>query len=130
MPAALVATNSRLRSSSPIAFEVIRIHTAKNCRSVIGRLQYDAYNRKFGLRVPIGPTTSTMMRGIGGCGTIFGEDRIQIAFVQLDVITDVTFSILAENESFLITNKYMLDTGLDISLQEHFLPLRCKHQPF
>lgn len=78
-------------------FDDIRIHTATTRRSVMGRSQFEAYNREFDLGIPIRTSVRKEMRGIGGSGRILRDAMIQITFVTLGLIIDVDFSILAEN---------------------------------
>lgn len=107
----------------------IRLDTAANRRSVMGESQYEAYKRDFGLKVPILPSTRKDLKGVGGNGKVIGEPHIQIPFNALRLIIDVTFSIMEQDTPSLLSNKDMIDNGLDVSLQGRYLHVGQRRQP-
>lgn len=96
-------------------FKGVTIDTAANRKSVMSEEQYIAYQEEFGRRVPMRPPRRDV-KGIGGKSKTLGEVTIQIPFVQLNVVLDVEFSILKSETPSLLSNKDMIDNGLDISL--------------
>lgn len=64
MKTALAVTTFHLRTDSRNQFDRFCIYTAANRRYMVGRTRYEAYNREFGLRVPIKKSDSNVMRGI------------------------------------------------------------------
>lgn len=73
---ALAIYNIRLSTANTIAFEEVRIETAANRKSVMGRSRYDAYNKAFSLRIPIRLSTSARIEVIAGSVMVIGNARI------------------------------------------------------
>lgn len=129
MDSALAVMNEQLAKRDSDQFEGVRLDTAANRRSVMSIRQYEAYQKEFGLRVPIRATERRTLRGIGGHGTIVGEAMIQIPFGDLGLVIDVTFTILEEDVPSLLSNRDMIDNGLDLSLQGRYLYKGSRKQP-
>lgn len=121
MQAAISAMNSQLHKEPALTFDGIRIDTAANRMSVMVLGQYDSYKCKFELAVPINESKANLLNGIGESGTVTGEARIQIPFSALDLVIDVTFSILKEDAPSLLINRDMIDNGLEISLEGRYI---------
>lgn len=90
--------------------------------------QYHAYERKFGRRVQLRPARKDV-KGIGGQSVALGEVTIQIPFSQLDLVVDIEFSILGGDTPSLLSNRDLIENGLDISLQGGYLYIGEARQP-
>lgn len=97
-------------------FNGITIDTFANRRSIMCQQQYEAYQEEFGRRIPMCPPRKDV-KGIGGSSRMIGEVTIQIPFTRLNVVLDIELSIIRTDTPSLLSNKDMLDNGLDISLQ-------------
>lgn len=89
--------------------------TEANRSSVISKAQYLAYERAFGRRILLLPPARKYLKGIGGHGRVIGEVTIQIPFRALGMLIDVVFSILDEEVPSFLSNKDMIESGLDFS---------------
>lgn len=107
-------------SDRTAAFKGVVIETAANRRSIMSLAQYRAHEREFGRKFPLTPPDKDA-RGIGGRSKSLGEVFIQVPSVDLNLIIGVKFSILQDDLPSLLSNKDLLDNGLDTSLQEAFL---------
>lgn len=56
---------------------------------------------------------------MGGIRLVKDVARVQITFKELDMLTDVEFLILNEDIPTLLSMKYMVKNGMDISLQKY-----------
>lgn len=56
------------------------------------------------------------MKGIAGFGEVIGEERIQILFNKLKLITDVDVEIMKDDCASLLSNRDMIFNGFDINL--------------
>lgn len=119
------ATNTRRRIPT---FNGVTVDTASNRPSVVSESQYLAYQIEFGRKVPMRPPRRDV-KGIGGMTMAMGEVTTQIPFNQLGVVIDVDFTILKGDTPSLLSNKHMLDSGLDISLQGGFLYIGDRQKP-
>lgn len=109
-------------------FNGVIIDTAANRRSIMSLNQYRAYQSEFGRKVPMRPARKDV-KGIGGRSTVLGEVTIQIPFSKLNLIIDVEFSILPDDTPSLLSNKDIIENGLDISLQGGYLYIDDARQP-
>ena len=121
-------TTSNRTTSKKVKFNGITIDTAANRKSVMCEGQYLAYQLEFGRKIPIRPPKKGV-RGIGGRSEVIGEATIQIPFLKLHLIIDVEFSILKEISPSLLSNRDMIENGLDISLQGGYLYIGSLRQP-
>lgn len=128
MDTALLSMNKQLVSRSGPPFNGITIDTAANRKSVMCKAQYEAYGRDFGRTIPM-RKPSRGLKGLGGKSKVLGEAMIQIPFCALHLIIDVVFAIVEEDIPSLLSNKDMLDNGLDISLQGKYLYIGSRRQP-
>lgn len=83
MPETLEVISGNLRIEEGIIFDIVRTDTASNCRSVMGRKQYEACKKQFGLRDTIKKSTSRLQKGIGESETILGQAKIKIQLLAL-----------------------------------------------
>lgn len=86
---ALITMNRNIRGYFESEFNGITIDTAANCKSVMRKLQYEAYELEFGRTIPIRAAGKRGFNCIGGIGKVIGEAKIQILFHQLNLIIDV-----------------------------------------
>lgn len=129
MNLAMTVMRDQLKHKSGANFDGVRLDTAANRRSVISKIQYDAYQNEFGRKIIIRPPTKNNLRGIGGQQRVIGEATIQIPFNKLGLVIDVDFAIINSDIPTLLSNKDMIDNGLDLSLQGHYLHIGPLRQP-
>ena len=125
---ALITMNTHSTITKERSFNGVTIDTAANRKSVMSEGQYIAYQYEFGRKIPI-RAPKRGVRGIGGRSKVIGEVTIQIPFVELHLIIDVDFAILKEDSPSLLSNKDMIENGLDISLQGSYLYIGNLRQP-
>lgn len=104
-------------------FDGLRLDTCANRASVMSRSQYLAYTIKYGLKETIRPATHKGIRGIGGVQKAVWVVRVQIPFDGLRTVIDVDFLIIEDDFPTLLSMKYMVTNGLDISLQRRCMKL-------
>lgn len=121
MDHSLSVMKEQLRYKNDDLFDGIRLDTAANRRSVISKGQYYAYQSEFGRKVKIRLQTKVKLRGTGGHEKVIGEATIQIPFNKLGLVIDVDFGIIYCNIPTLLSNNYMINNCLDLSLQGQFL---------
>lgn len=97
-------------------FDGIRLETAAKRRSVISNAQYDEYQHEFGRKVRIRSPTRKKLRGIGGIKKVMGDATIQIPLKTFGLIIEVYIAILDFNIRTLLSNKDMIDNGLNLSI--------------
>lgn len=66
---------------------------------------------------------------IGGKSKVIGEVTIQVSFTSHNIILYINFSILKMETTSLLCNRFMIEKGLDISLQGGYLYVDDRQQP-
>lgn len=79
--------------------------------------------------MPISVSTANSLKKTGGSGTVLGEARIKTPFVALDMVIDVTISMLEEDVPLLLSHGDMIENKLYISLQGRYLHNGTRRQP-
>lgn len=102
------------------ALEGISIHTCANYKSIIGKLQYNAYCREFRLGPYIGPAGIEGFTGIEVRIPANGTACIQISFTGIRIIVDINFLEIDEMVPTLLFPKDMVDKNSDISMAHKF----------
>lgn len=128
MEEAIAVMHYQLRQGPDTVFDGIKLETTANRRSVMRRMQYEAYQRELFLRISI-KSAERHLECILGASAVIGTARIQIPFSALRMIIDVEFEIIDEDVTSLLTIRDMIDNGLDISLQERYLHVGKLRQP-
>lgn len=82
----------------------------------MGYSQYLAYKRDFGHKIPI-RTSRRGVKGIAGKTGAIDEVTIQIPITDIGIIIHVEFSVLPGDTPSLLSNKDMIESGLDFGLQ-------------
>lgn len=126
MKAALAFMYSQQRKGPALSFDGIGIDTAAKRKSVMGIRKHEAYKREFGLTIPVIRAKAQLLKRIGGSGRGSREARIQIPFSALYMGIDVTFFILEEDSSYLLSNGDRIE--LKISSQGRYLHVGTKRQ--
>ena len=126
---ALVTMNRHIHHDDLEEFKGVTIDTGANRKSVMSISQYRAYEKEFGRKIPIRPSTERSLKGIGGQGEVVCEVTVQIPFAKLGLIIDVAFAVLKGECPSLLSNKDMLLNNLDISLQGRYLHIGNLRQP-
>lgn len=108
------------------SFEGLRIDTFANHTSAITDGQYQAYCRKLNLSCSIKSASNRAMKGICGNSKAVGLVVIQVPFKELDVVLEVAFLIIDKNIPTPLSMKYMLNEGLDISVQSQYVSLSLR----
>lgn len=111
-----------------VRFNGVVIDTAANRRSIMSVAKYRAYEREFGIKVPLSPPCKNV-KETGGRLRPIGEATIQIPFLLLNLVIDVDFSILKDDLPSLLSNRDLIDYGLDVSLQGAHLHIGDFKQP-
>lgn len=75
------------------------------------------------------PPGKKVLKGIGGLGEIIGEVTIQIEFKNLKMTIDFDFALMKNECPSLLSNKDMIERGLDIRLQWIYLHVGPLSQP-
>lgn len=79
--------------------------------------QYNAYCKEFNVPFDINRRDQQGIRGVGGSAKVIGSAIIPIPFRDLNLIIEVKFQIVNERVLSLLSNRDMIENGLDISLQ-------------
>lgn len=108
MSSALLTINRQLERGFGSRFDGVRLDTATNRSSVMRKAQYLAYERDFGIPIPLRPPANKSLKGIGVHGQVLSEVTIQIPFRSLGMKIDVDFSILYEEVPSLLSYKDMI----------------------
>lgn len=101
-------------------FNGVTIDTAANRRFVMGRSQYLAYQKEFRRKVAMWPPRKDVT-GKDGKMVAIDEGTIQIPFPGIGITIDVDLKILEADTPSLLSNKDMIENGLDISMQGDYL---------
>lgn len=96
-----------------------------NTRSVINKKQYHAYQKDVGRKIKIIPPKKRL-QGIGGKTKVIAEVTIQVPFKTLKLTIDVELDITDDDCPSLFSNRDIVENGLDISLQGHYLHIGGK----
>lgn len=129
METALAAAKTFFPTRQAAEFQGITVDTGANRRSIICKTQLLAYQRDFKQNVQIEPSMRNKMRGIGGTGTILGEATLPVPFSELGLVLHIAFVVLERDCPTLLSNKDMLDNGLDISIQDRYISMGERRQP-
>lgn len=114
---ALGIMHREIRQGEEERFNGIFLDTCANRSSVMSYKQYKAYCKEFNVPFNIERGEQRGIRGVGGSAKIIGSANIPVPFRDLKLVIDVQFRIVNEKVPSLLSNKDMIDNGLDISLQ-------------
>lgn len=90
--------------------------------------QYDAYRATFGTKPAIKDTPNRRVKGVGGHSVSIGLVTIQVPFVDLDLILGIDFLFVTDKIPTLIYMFYIIENGLDMSLQRAVVTSGRKEQ--
>lgn len=114
--------HTHLTVANDLQFLDVRLSTCENRRSIISKHQYKAYCN-FGLRSSLRPGNSTSVQAIGRRRTSICTAVTQIPGRDLQLITDVDLLIIPDDVPSLLSMKDMVESGIEISVQDHTVGL-------
>lgn len=121
--------NYELKKGEYTLFDGVIIDTGANRSSVISLTQYKAYCQQFGVSPNIqGDTKSLLGLGKTVVKTLCYV-TIQIPFVDLDIVIDLNFRVISQNQSTLLSLSDLKQNGLDISIRDETVSFKHKLQP-
>lgn len=125
----LAAMHAELRTGEEPVFKGLHLDTFANRSSVMSIAQYKAYCEEFRVPSGIDKWKQCTLLGIGGSSSTIGTATIPVPFKDLQLTIDVDFKIVCDTVPTLLSNRYMIVNGLDISLQDKVVKLGNKTQP-
>lgn len=127
MKAALDKMKFQLKSKEELGFDGEELDNCCHILSVMPRSQWITYQREYGMKIPMNPTSRKTLNGFWVKGELLGYVNIQIPFPNLGLIIDVEFSGVKKEVQTLLSNCNIIKNGLNMRLQDRYpyiVPLR------
>lgn len=105
-----------------------RIYRCTNRTKIMSEAQYIVYCRKLGVKSEIRKSINRRVKLIGGTKRRIGTAMIQIKFKDFDFVIDVEFFLLAHKTLNLLSMYSMVDSGIELSIQESMIKLEGLRQ--
>ena len=117
-----------IQADGEIVFEGVILDTGANRISIMSMSQYQAYCREFGCPIEIDYAQNRGVNGIGGKTEAVGTAIIPIPFKDIGIIIDVRFRIMRNACPSLLCLRDMIESGMEISIQEKTLTIHGRTQ--
>lgn len=107
----------------------LKIDTCANQTTVISVREYRTYCKTFHLLQSVRLTTNQSISGSGGESKAVGALVVQVPFKKLKIVIDMSFIVLKKEVPTLLFIKFMMENGLGIFVQGHYVNLGSWHHP-